>query len=314
MAAQRSPGRRLRDLIDTGETILVPGAHDPLTGRILERMGFKALSVAGWMTGAHLTTPEPVLTMTEQVQVCRNVAHATRLPVIADAGAGYGDAIHVMRAVQEFEQAGVAALHIEDQVFPKRASYHRGLEHVIALDEFLVKIEYALQARQDPDLMIVARTDAGNAVNGSWKEAARRARALKELGVDGIIAMTRTREEMERFREEYPDDDLLLVTTTYFNGLHPDEIRRYGFQLIVYPLATIISSIAGVLETYRGIRETGIASMDPAKAQAVRQEIEAAIGLPEFWEIEKQTVEAAHRDYAGRAPAGYEGAQQRREE
>ncbi len=307
-----SPGRKLRDLIATGETILVPGAHDPLMGRILQRMGFKALSVAGWMTAAHLVTPEPVMTMTEQVEVARRVAHAVDIPVRSDAGTGFGDPIHVMRTVQEFERAGIAGIHIEDQVFPKRASYHRGLEHVVEVDEFLRRLEYALKARRDKDFMIFARTDAGNAINGSWKEAARRARAVKALGVDGLNPMTRNKESIERFRQEYPDNDLLLSTSTYFNGLHPTELRGYGFQLISYPLATIVTSVAGVLKLWRGVKETGIAAMDPELAREAREEIEAAIGLPEFWEIEKETVEAMHKDYTGRTNPGYESYDQKK--
>ncbi len=312
MNATVTPGRKLRDLIATGETIQIPGAHDPLMGRILQRMGFKAVSVAGWMTAAHLVTPEPVMTMTDQVEVARRVANAVDIPVRADGGTGYGDPIHVMRTVREFERAGVAALHIEDQVFPKRASYHRGLEHVVELDEFLRRLEYALKARRDEDLMIFARTDAGNAVNGSWKEAARRARAVKALGVDGLFPMTRNKESVERFRQEYPDNDLLLSGSTYFNGLHPTELRRYGFQLISYPLATIVASVAGVIKMWRGVKETGIAAMDPEWASEVRREIEAAIGLPEFWEIEKETVEAMHKDYSGLTNAGYEGYDQKK--
>ena len=312
MNALLSPGRKARDLIATGETILIPGAHDPLMGRIFQRMGFKFLAVAGWMTAGHLVTPEPVMTMTEQVEVARRVATAVDVPILSDAGTGYGDPIHVMRAVQEFERAGVAAIHIEDQVFPKRASYHRGLEHVVELDEFLRRLEYALKARRDKDFMIFARTDAGNAVGGSWKEAARRARAVKALGVDGLLPMTRNKDSIERFRQEYPDNDLTLLVTTYFNGLHPTELRKYGFQLIAYPIVTIVSSIAEVGKMWRGVKETGIAAMDPDWAREVREEIEAAIGLPEFWEIEKETVEAMHKDYAGRTNPGYESYDQKK--
>ncbi len=307
-----SPGRKARDLIAAGETIVIPGAHDPLMGRILQRMGFKFLAVAGWMTAGHLVTPEPVMTMTEQVEVARRVANAVDLPILSDAGTGYGDPIHVMRAVQEFERAGVAAIHIEDQVFPKRASYHRGLEHVVELDEFLRRLEYALKARRDKDFMIFARTDAGNAVNGSWKEAARRARAVKALGVDALSPMARNKDSIERFRQEYPDNDLLLSGATYFNGLHPTELRKYGFQIIGYPLATIVASVAGVIKIWRGVKETGIAAMDSEWAGEVRREIEAAIGLPEFWEIEKETVEAMHKDYSGLTNAGYEGYDQKK--
>ena len=258
------------------------------------------------MTGAHLATPEPVMTMTEQVDAAGRVAKAVDIPVKSDAGAGYGDPIHVIRAVQEFERAGIAAIQIEDQVFPKRASYHRGLEHVTELDEFLRKIEFAMKARED-DIVIFARTDAGNAVGGSWKEAARRVRALKELGVDAVLPMTRTKENMERFRQEYPDNDIVMEGTAYFNGMHPDEMRQYGFQLISFPLATIVASVASVTDMLNGILNTGIAAYDPEKARAVREEVENAIGLPEFWEIEKETVEAAHRDWEGRHIAGHEG-------
>lgn len=312
MGTKISAGRKLRNAIATGETLLIPGAHDPLMGRIIERLGFKACMCAGWMTGAHLTTPEPLMTMTEQVEAARKIASAVNIPVKSDAGAGYGDPIHVMRAVKEFERAGIAAINIEDQVYPKRASYHRGLEHVIELDEFLRRIEFALKAREDPDFMIFARTDAGKAVGGSWKDVARRTRALKELGVDGVQPMCRTKESMERFRQEYPDNDILLCTTTYFNGLHPDEIRKYGFQMISYPLATIIASVDAVRDLWQGVLETGIAKYDPDKAKAVREEIENAIDLPELWSIEKETVEAAHRDWTGRQVAGYEGFDQKR--
>ena len=312
MATKLSAGRKLRNLIATGETILIPGAHDPLIGRIVQRLGFKACMCAGWMTGAHLVTPEPVMTMTEQVEAARKVAQAVDIPVVSDAATGYGDAIHVMRTVKEFERAGIAMIHIEDQFFPKRASYHRGLEHVVSLDEFLHRMEFALKARENPDFMIFGRTDAGNAVNGSWKEAARRTPALKELGVDGVLPMCRTKESMEQFRQEYPDNDVLLLTNTYFNGLHYEEIRKYGFQLISYPLATIVASSAAVLDLYRGVLQTGIAKYDPETAKAAREEIENAIGLPEFWKIEEETVEAAQRGWTSRQVPGYEGYEQGR--
>ncbi len=311
MVTETSPGKKMRALIATGETILMPVVCDPLMGRIIQRLGFKALSVAGWATGAFLVTPEPVLTMTEQVEVARRVAKAVDIPIRADAGTGYGEPIHIMRTVQEFEDAGIAAIHIEDQVFPKRASYHRGLEHVCDLDEFLRRLEYALKARRDKDFMICARTDAGNAVNGSWKEAARRARAVKALGIEVLQPMVRTKEKMEKFRQEFPDNDMVLSASTYFNGLHIDEIRTYGFQIISYPLANTITSVAAAIELWRGVQKTGIAKMDPDWAREVREEIENAIGLPEFWKVERETVETAQKDYTGRTHAGYEGYDQK---
>tara|TARA_B100000674_G_C37964886_1_gene974056 strand:- start:2737 stop:3687 length:951 start_codon:yes stop_codon:yes gene_type:complete len=309
MVTEQSPAAQLKSLIKSGETIIIPGAHDPLMGRILERMGFKCCQCAGWMTGAHLVTPEPVMTMTEQIEAARKVADHVNIPVISDAGTGYGEPVHIMRTVKEFHKAGIARINIEDQFFPKRASYHRGLEHVVGFDEFMRRIEFALKSREEngADILISGRTDAGNAVNGSWKEAGRRARALKEMGVDSIQPMTRTKDSMERFRQEFPDTDATLSTTTYFNGLPIEEITAYGFQMISYPLATILASVAGVIDLWKGVQETGVASFDMEKAKEVREEIEDAIGLPDMWEIERQTVEYDNKHLEGRQVAGYEG-------
>ena len=309
MLNEQSPASKLKSLIKSGETILIPGAHDPLMGRILERMGFKCCQCAGWMTGAHLVTPEPVMTMTEQIEAARKVAEHVDIPVISDAGTGYGEPVHIMRTVEEFHKAGIARINIEDQFFPKRASYHRGLEHVVSFDEFMRRIEFALKSREKngADILISGRTDAGNAVNGSWEEAGRRARALKEMGVDSIQPMTRTKESMEQFRQEFPDTDITLSTTTYFNGLPIEEIKAYGFQMISYPLATILASVAGVIDLWKGVQETGVASFDMERAKEVREEIEDAIGLPDMWEIERQTVEYDNKHLEGRQVAGYEG-------
>jgi methylisocitrate lyase len=274
---------------------------------MFEKMGFPALSVGGWMSGASMVTPEPLLTMTEQLATARRVARAVDIPVRADLGTGFGEPVHVMRAVREFEAAGVAAVHLEDQLFPKRASYHRGLEHVCELDEFLRRLEWALKARTDDNFMIIARTDAGNAYNGSWKEAARRARAVRAMGIEVLMPHTRTKQEIEEFRQEFPDEDMVLSSSAYFNGITPEEFRAYGFQMISYPLATVIVQQAATMKLYRELLETGVAPMEPGWAKEVREAIEDAQGMEEFWEVEHQTVESHTTDHTGRTIAGYEG-------
>src|SRR5215510_13327139 len=127
----------LRELLQRGATVAAPGAYDPISARVVQALGFPAVYTGGYMTGAHTSITEPLLTLTEQVEVAQKVAHAVDLPVITDAGAGYGDPLHVMRCVREFEAAGIAGIHIEDQVYPKRASYHRGLEHIVPMQEFV---------------------------------------------------------------------------------------------------------------------------------------------------------------------------------
>ena len=286
-----SPREQLRRTLSAGELIVAPGVHDPLLGRIIQRMKFKACYVGGWMTGAHLTTTEPLTTLTEQVEVAGKIARAVDIPVICDADAGFGDPIQVIRTVREFEDAGIAAIHIEDQVYPKRVSYHRGLEHVVPFEEFLTKIRYALDARRDPDFMIIGRTDAGTAVGGSWAEAVRRVKALEELGVDMVMPMTRTVEEMRTFRELYPNPQRPLLTTAYFNGPTVNELHALGFQAMIYPLATIVASVDAVLRLYAGLNETGNLSFDQQQALEVREEIKAAIDMPFYYQIEDATTE-----------------------
>ena len=157
---------KLRDRLQRGETIVAPGAYDPLSARVVQALGFAAVYTGGYMTGAHTSITEPLLTLTEQVEVAQKVARAVDLPVLTDAGAGYGDPLHVMRCVREFEAAGIAGIHIEDQVYPKRASYHKGLEHIVPMPEFVERMTYALKARRDPDFLIIGRTDAFSAVEG----------------------------------------------------------------------------------------------------------------------------------------------------
>ena len=281
----------LRRMLDAGETVVAPGVHDPLLGRLVQRMGFKACYVGGWMTGAHLTTTEPLTTLTEQVDVAHKVARVVDIPVICDADAGFGDPIHAMRTVREFEDAGITAIHIEDQVYPKRVSYHRGLEHVIPQEEFITKIRYALEARRDPDFLIIGRTDAGEAVNGSWEEAVSRVKALEDAGVDMVMPMTRTEEEMLKFRDLYPTPRLPMLTTAYFNGPTVEHMRALGFQVIIYPLATIVASAEAVLSLYKGLQDTGVLDFDERRALDVRAEIKAAIDLPHYYEVEDATTE-----------------------
>ena len=188
----------LKNRLTSGKTIVAPGAYDPVSARLVQSLGFDTIYTGGYMTGAHLAVTEPLMTMTEQVEVAARVARAVDLPVICDADAGYGEPVHTMHCVRTFEAAGIAGIHIEDQFYPKRASYHAGLEHVIPAEEFLEKMRYALQARTDPDFLIIGRTDAFTAVEGDMDEAIRRGNALRDLGevaqLDGLAVTVAKKE------------------------------------------------------------------------------------------------------------------------
>ena len=151
---------RLREVLRAEPFVYMPCAYDPIGARMVEEAGFSAAYTGGFVTGGSRAITEPLLTMTEQVQVAGDVANATRLPVVADAGAGFGEPLHTMRTVREFIRAGVAGIHIEDQLYPKRAHYHKYVAHVIPRDEFIDKIAFACKERDrvDPDFVIIARS------------------------------------------------------------------------------------------------------------------------------------------------------------
>jgi len=152
----------LRRLLAEEAFIHLPVAYDALGGRLIEKTGFKAAYVGGFVTGGSRCSSEPLLTLDEQVRVAGDVARAVALPVLADAGAGFGEPLHTMRTVREFIHAGIAGIHIEDQLFPKRAHYHKYVAHVIPRKEFADKIRLACRQRDrtDKDFVIIARSDS----------------------------------------------------------------------------------------------------------------------------------------------------------
>src|SRR5262250_3378876 len=178
---------RLRELLRSGTSLVVPGCYNALSAKVLAQVGFPALYMTGYGTSLSLLgMPDAGLaTMTEMHLNARYIANAVSVPVIADADNGYGNAINVIRTVREYIQTGVAGIHIEDQVIPKRCGHVAG-RRVISLEEAVGKYRAAARARDeaDPDFVLIARTDARGAHGGSLDEAIRRANAYLEAGAD----------------------------------------------------------------------------------------------------------------------------------
>ncbi len=249
------------------------------------------------MTGAHLAVTEPLMTMTEQVEVAARVARAVDLPVICDADAGYGEPVHTMHCVRTFEAAGIAGIHIEDQFYPKRASYHAGLEHVIPGEEFLEKMRYALQARTDPDFLIIGRTDAFTAVEGDMDEAIRRGNALRDLGVDVVMPRgVRERGDLDTFRKGVPGVPLLVIAGA--DDISVQEYQDLGYQCVIYATSPIIAAVDGFRRIYTSLRDTGHIGIKAPQVQAMRAEVEALISLPEYQQVEAETTEKDFQDRA----------------
>ena len=285
----------LKAKLDSGQPIVAPGAYDPISARLVQSLGFETIYTGGYMSGAHLAVTEPLMTMTEQIAVAEKVARSVPLPVICDADAGYGEPVHAMHTVRSFEAAGIAAIHIEDQFFPKRASYHAGLEHVIPMDEFLEKIRYALQARTDPDFIIIGRTDAFTAVEGDMDEAIRRGNALRDLGVDVVMPRgVRSREDLDTFRKGVPNIPLVVIAGS--GDITVQEYTDLGYQMMIYATSPIIAAVDGYRRVYSSLRDTGHIGIDAQQVSTMRDEVEALISLPEYQQVEAETTEREFQD------------------
>lgn len=251
---------RLRELVNRAEILVAPGTYDPLMAKMIEHVGFEAV----YMTGAgvsHSTLAMPdlgLVTMTEMVDRARKISDASDLPVIADADNGYGNAINVMRTVREYERAGVAGIHIEDQTIPKRCGHFSG-KTVIPRQEMVGKLKAALDTRQDPDFIIIARTDARTAV--SLDEAIERGQAYAEAGADVVfVESPRSVEELTLVAQSI---DRPLLANMVEAGLTPlmsgPELQELGFSLVIFPGALtrfLTKQAVGFLTTLKEERTT----------------------------------------------------------
>src|SRR5918992_5823432 len=285
--------RRLRRLIERPGLIVAPVCFDPLTARIAAELGFECVALGGYALGSHLAASEPLLTMTEVVEAARRITSSVDLPLIVDAATGFGDPLHVMRTVREFERAGVTAIHIEDQVFPKRAHYHRDYrEHTVSAEEMIDKVRFACQARLDPDFAIIARTDTMR--TEGYEEGIRRARLYAEAGAALVMLFPNTAEEAARAPKECPVP-LVYVNSSGNRVGRPvfpaQELERLGYKINYDAISVTIASFQATSALLRRLKETGLTGLDPAEAIAARKGIEDTIGLEEHYAVEEQTVE-----------------------
>ncbi len=294
----------MRETLERGEQIVAPGVYDPLTARAVAALGFNGIDLGGFASAASLGTMEPLMTMTEQVDLARRVVAAVGdVPVIADAHTGYGDAIHISRAVREFEASGVAAIHIEDQVFPKQASYHQGRKHVVSADEMRRRVDAVIAARKNDDMMVIARTDARAAAGGSLDAAIERLAAYREVGADALMPMPHGRAEARLVREAFPDTPLVwiaglgkLVPPTWATSdpdageeLHVDELMELGYQIVMYGVVGIVRALGSVIEAYAELKETGVVNVDEIDVGYKR--VLELLEAPLYYDIEAAEIE-----------------------
>ena len=280
---------RLRELLAAPTPLVAPGAYDALSARLVADAGFDAVYMTGFGTTASLLGRPDVglLGQAEMVDNVRRMAGVVDVPLIADADTGYGNAINVIRTVREYEQAGVAALHLEDQVSPKRCGHLAGKE-VVPVGEMVAKIEAAVAARTDPDLVLIARTDVAQ-IEGVDAGIAR-ARRFADAGADVLFVEAPTSEaDIEKVATELAGFPLV------FNGaeggrtppLSYDRLTELGFSLVLYPIATLLAATAGVQAMLARLRTEGTPTAALAGAPGL-DDIAGMLGLDEVRSLQER--------------------------
>lgn len=249
---------RLRELLARPGVIRSLGAHDVFTARLVEDAGLETVFLGGFGTSASLLGLPDVglITLTEMADAVRRMALRVRIPVVADGDTGHGELHNVARTVREFEQAGAAGILLEDQVTPKRCGHFEG-KQLISSDEMVLKLRVAQQARRNPDLVLIARTDA-RAVEGIDAAIARAAR-YAEAGADVCFLEAPTSAaELERIPREVPRPLLVNMLTGGVTPILPvEELGEMGYKIVVCPIESLLVTAVAVRRLIAALMQTG---------------------------------------------------------
>lgn len=245
----------LRDRLQARQTVWGAGCYDALSAKLVEAAGFEAVLTSGFgISASFLGKPDVELyTMTENLAVVRQVVNTVKIPVIADCDTGYGNAVNVMRTVREFEQAGVAAVILEDQLMPKRCPAIANRIEVIPMAEGVARIRAAVEARQDPELVIIGRTDAD-----SEAEAIERAKAYVAAGADMVQPISKTMKDgamLRRFGAAAGVPVSLQVLGWLEKDLTPKDLEEIA-GIAFFPLTALMSAANAILANLKVLRET----------------------------------------------------------
>jgi len=279
----------LRQLLREEEIFLAPGCFNAVSARLVEQAGFKAIYVSGAaVAGNFLGYPDIGLTtMNEMLENARNIVRVTSLPAICDADTGFGNAINMMRTVREFESTGLAGIQIEDQVMPKRCGHTEG-KLLISKAEMVQKVKAAVDARQDPDFVLVVRTDA-IAVNG-LEDALDRALAYQEAGADVIfVEAPRNLEEMRRICRTIKAP--LLANMVEGGGKTPilplRELKEMGYKIVIYPVSAHMAAIRAIQEVLAVLKKDGTTAACSSRMVPF-QEMFEVVGRSQFVALENK--------------------------
>ena len=283
-----SPRQTLKKLLQRDKLLVAPGCFDGLSARLVEEAGFEAAYLSGGAVARSMGIPDiGLVTMSEAIERAAQVVSAIKIPIIADADTGYGNAVNLVRTVREFERIGVAAIHIEDQVTPKRCGHLDGKE-VVSLPEIEQKIAAALAARSDRDFCIIARTDA-RAVNG-MEDAINRAKAFAKLGVDAIfVEAPQSEEELAEIPRRLPGIPLLV---NVFKGgktpmLPAERLEKMGYRIAIYPSETQRAGIYAMRNALATLKREGTTESIDVSLTTFKER-DRVVGLDDWQKIERE--------------------------
>ena len=286
-----TPGESLRAVLERPGVDVCPVVANPLLARIAESLGFEVVGIGGYALGMNEMVPEPLLTLDTVARASRQISEAVHVPVLVDAGAGYGEPLHVAHTVRQLERTGLAGIQLEDQQFPKRAHYHKGVEETISAQAMVEKLDAAVAARHDPSFVIVARTDA--ILTEGFDAAVERSAAYLAAGADAILMFPSDRSEAARLPGLV--DAPVIYSLSEGNPFvrpvpHVEELGAWGYSLVRnLHLATLVAYEA-VRDALSRWRDLGTPLEDPAGVRRTRQELEELLGLPQAYATEERTV------------------------
>jgi len=277
-----------KQFLKRDKLLVAPGCFDGLSARLVEEAGFEAAYFSGGAVARSMGLPDiGLVTMSEVIERAAQVVSAVKIPVIADADTGYGNAINLVRTVREYERVGVTAIHIEDQITPKRCGHLDGKE-VISLPEMIKKLEAALASRADPDFCIIARTDA-RGVHG-LDDAISRARAFAQLDVDAVfVEAPQSESELEQIPRALPNIPLLV---NVFKGgktpmLPAERLEKMGYRIAIYPSETQRAGIYAMRQALSLLKRKGTTeAMD--EALTTFKQRDTIVGLDDWQELERK--------------------------
>jgi 2,3-dimethylmalate lyase len=279
---------RLRKLIQSKRILVAPGAFDALSAKLIEAVGFKTVYMSGFGTAASIFGVPDIglLTMTEMVGNAKRISDAVGIPVIADADTGYGNHLNVMRTVEEYEKAGVAALHIEDQISPKRCGHMEG-HKLIPTEEMAAKIRAAVASKRDEDFVLIARTDAISAEG--FDKAIRRGNRYIEEGADVIfVEAPTTMEQMEKIPKLIKGPVLINIAPKT-PVLHYKRYEEMGYSIAIYPPISLTAAYAGIKEKLMGLKKYGVTQAG-AHGGVPFEELLDFLGLKKYRDLEEKVL------------------------